>query len=623
MKIRNLFFFILTLALLTSCSSVKKGGVSATKEKMQVAIDLVNVTNDQVRVTVIPPTIITATTSYQLPKIIPGTYAIADYGRYVTDFSALDKSGKPLDFIKKDVNTWEISNAGQLGKITYLVNDTYDSEEGQAFSKESTTIFSPAGTNILSGKQFMLNMSGFVGYFGGSTEIPYEVSISHPEGLTGTTAMKDMNKDSKEDLFITPRYAALMDNPVMYAAPDISSFVIDGMTVVLHVYSPVNKNITSQQLTPDLKRMMTAQKKFLGKINDTEKYAILVYITSNGKDDARGLGALEHNQSTTAVFAESMSSDELIHVISHEFFHTLTPLKVHSKEIHYFDFNNPKMSAHLWMYEGFTEYFANLFQVNQGLITEDEFYALMSEKERYAKANYPKDISFTEMSKNVLEPEMKEIYPNVYQKGALMAMCIDLIIRDKSNGNKGLRDMMGELSEMYGPTKPFDDAELIPVVTKITYPEVGDFLQKYVVKGEPLDYAQYLKLAGVDRVNLKIPVDIALVVDMMPFIKIDQTKMEVIAVDPDKKNELYKALGVQNNDVLVAVNGKKLDASDVASVLTPFFKLKEGNDMKISVNRNGSLQELSGKIKLNYVNAQGYQFTDPSKSNIKEAWLKN
>jgi len=623
MKIRNLFLFLFILALLTSCSSVKQGTGSATSEKMQVAIDLVNVTNDQVRVTVIPPAIKTTTTSYQLPKIIPGTYAIADYGRYITDFSALDKSGKPLDFIKKDVNTWEISNAGQLGKITYLVNDTYDSEEGQAFSKESTTIFSPAGTNILSGKQFMLNMSGFVGYFGGSTEIPYEVSISHPEGLTGTTAMTDMNKNSKEDLFITPRYAALMDSPVMYAAPDISSFVIDGMTVVLHVYSPVNKNITSQQLTPDLKRMMTAQKKFLGKINDTEKYAILVYITSNGKDDARGLGALEHNQSTTAVFAETMSSDELIHVISHEFFHTLTPLKVHSKEIHYFDFNDPKMSAHLWMYEGFTEYFANLFQVNQGLITEDEFYALMSEKERYAIANYPKDISFTEMSKNILEPEMKEIYPNVYQKGALMAMCIDLIIRDKSKGKRGLRDMMGELSEMYGPTKPFDDAELIPVVTKITYPEVGDFLQKYVVKGEPLDYAQYLKLAGVDRVNLKVPVDIALVVDMVPFIKIDQTKMEVIAVDPDKKNELYKALGVQNNDVLVAVNGKKLDASDVTSVLTPFFKLKVGNDMKISVNRNGSVQELSGKIKLNYVDAQGYQFADPSKSNIKEAWLKN
>jgi predicted metalloprotease with PDZ domain len=38
------------------------------------------------------------------------------------------------------------------------------------------------------------------------------------------------------------------------------------------------------------------------------------------------------------------------------------------------------MSEHLWMYEGVTEYFANLFQINQGLITEDEFYIRISER---------------------------------------------------------------------------------------------------------------------------------------------------------------------------------------------------------------------------------------------------
>ena len=53
---------------------------------------------------------------------------------------------------------------------------------------------------------------------------------------------------------------------------------------------------------------------------------------------------------------------------------------MHSNEIHYFDFNTPKMSKHLWMYEGVTEYFANLFQVNQGLITEDAFYRRMDDK---------------------------------------------------------------------------------------------------------------------------------------------------------------------------------------------------------------------------------------------------
>ena len=44
--------------------------------------------------------------------------------------------------------------------------------------------------------------------------------------------------------------------------------------------------------------------------------------------------------------------------------------------------------------------------------------------------------SFTEMSKNVLDPTMKAQYPNVYQKGALMAMCIDIMLRDASGGQK-------------------------------------------------------------------------------------------------------------------------------------------------------------------------------------------
>jgi predicted metalloprotease with PDZ domain len=36
------------------------------------------------------------------------------------------------------------------------------------------------------------------------------------------------------------------------------------------------------------------------------------------------------------------------------------------------------MSEHLWMYEGVTEYFANLFQINQGLITEEDFIAFQT-----------------------------------------------------------------------------------------------------------------------------------------------------------------------------------------------------------------------------------------------------
>jgi predicted metalloprotease with PDZ domain len=121
-----------------------------------------------------------------------------------------------------------------------------------------------------------------------------------------------------------------------------------------------------------MKTMMTAH--FLGKINAKKKYSVFLYLSSLTEEDAKGFGALEHPTATTVVLPEVMPKEELVKsmmdVVSHEFFHIVTPLSIHSKEIQDFDYNDPKMSQHLWMYEGVTEYFANLFQINQGLIDE-------------------------------------------------------------------------------------------------------------------------------------------------------------------------------------------------------------------------------------------------------------
>lgn len=593
-----------------------------TQSNIEVAIDLVNIYNDRVMVTAQPAEITAQTVTYQLPRIIPGTYSIADYGKYVDEFSAFDKNGKPMEVKRIDVNTWQITNATQLKKVAYLVNDTYDSETGMAFSGSDNTIFSPAGTNILEGKQFMVNMAGFVGYFENQKSIPYRVKITHPAGLTGSSAMTDLDKSDVVDVFTTPRYADLVDSPVMYAAPDIATFTIDDMNVVLHVYSPAKKEITAEALKPDLQRMMIAQKKFLGPINKTAKYAVLVYVTGAGKEDASGIGALEHNTSTTAVFMETMTSTDLIHVISHEFFHTLTPLNIHSKEIHDFDFNDPKMSEHLWFYEGITEYFSLLFQVKEGLISEDEFLKEMAVKVINAQKMYPAQVSFTEMSKNVLNPEMKKLYGNVYEKGALLAMCIDIIIREKSGGKKGILDMMGQLAQMYGPAKPFDDSELIPAITGITYPEVGDFINKYIVKGDSINYLDFLAKAGIESSTIQLPVDIALIVDNKPYMKIDQVNKKVLVVVHDDKNVFINTMGLQNDDEILEMNGHKLDASDVMSVAMGMYKLEEGNPMIIKILRNGQPVELKGDVKINHFDAPGYKIAGTQKNTLLDSWLK-
>lgn len=611
---------ILFILLCSSCAASKTSKNSSSGT--EVNLDLVHVVDDKVRVVVRPVITGQKEILYRLPKVIPGTYAVADYGRYVADFTAMDAAGKSLPVKKEDANTWRIEQADQLASIAYFVNDTFDEEMQQQTKTGETTIFSPAGTNILKDENFFLNLCGFVGYVEGQQDRPYVITIDHPQTLVGTSALDDLDNSNTRDRFQAGRYADVVDNPMMYAKPDIATFNIDGMDVFLHVYSPRNKNITAQTLMPGLQKTMTAQKAFLGPINKNKKYAILIYLTSHAKDDAQGTGALEHNASTSATFDDEMDVDGPTHTISHEFFHTLTPLNVHSKEIHYFDFHDPKMSAHLWMYEGFTEYFSLLFKVNKGLMEEQEFLDLMKDKADLGNTMYRNDVSMTWVSKNVLDPEINKQFNNVYNKGAAAAMCLDIIIREKSQGQRGILSVMGELSAMYGPNKPFNDEELIPVFTKITYPEVGAFLKAHIDGTEPINYAAYLSKVGVKVEQVKEPVKIAMQVGDQTYFRVDEQYRAFVDLK-DGKNEFIKAMGFQQNDQIIEMNGFAMQGPDIGKYVSIIgYKLKEGNPFTAKVIRNGQTVDLKGTVKLNYVDGQRYMFRDASKAGLKEQWLR-
>ena len=260
-------------------------------------------------------------------------------------------------------------------------------------------------------------------------------------------------------MFSASRYFEIIDNPIFYTKPNAETFQINDISVTLSVYSP-NGIYTADSLKDRMEKMMKAQKAFLGEIDGTKQYSILLYLSEMGETDAGGFGALEHHTSTVVVLPEAMPKASLeqamVDVVSHEFFHIVTPLNVHSKEIQYFDFNDPKMSQHLWMYEGTTEYFANLFQIQQGLIDEGEFYKRIMGKVSNSKT-YDDAMSFTVMSKNILVEPYKKNYANVYEKGALINMVLDLQLREWSNGEKGVLWLMKELSKKYGNTTPFED----------------------------------------------------------------------------------------------------------------------------------------------------------------------
>jgi predicted metalloprotease with PDZ domain len=619
---KKIIFAFALATILLSCKTANNvtSITSVSKDEVQVNINLSEIKNDKVLVTVKFPRIQTDEITYHIPKMVPGTYSDDNFGRFIEDLKAFDTKGNILAVKKTDENSWSISNAKTLEKITYLVNDTFDIEKSGGISSDD--IFSPCGSNIDAGKKIMLNTHCFVGYSRDFLSIPYKLTVSHPAELWGATSMTDQDSSTTNDLFVNSRYAELVENPIMYSKPDYTTFTVDDMEIQIAVYSPTGK-FTAESITPEMKTMMTAQKHFLGNINTTKKYTLLLYLTTM-KNDAKGIGALEHPTSTTMVYPEMISKERLVEglidVVSHEFFHIVTPLTIHSQEIQNFDYNAPKMSKHLWMYEGVTEYFSNLFQINQGLIDEDEFYSKITDK--ITIANSMNDtMPFTTMSSNVLASPYKEQYYNVYQKGALIGMCLDIIIREKSEGKRGILDLMQQLSKEYGVSKAFNDDELFAKITALTYPEVGDFLKTYVSGPTPIPYADYFAKVGVTKSSEKVPASI-FGNRQSPNIDVNQGTKEISVIAGKDLNVFYKNLDLRDGDIFIAINNKPYSMSNIYEMFSDSKKWKENESIVLKIKRDGKEQIINGTVKLPYEEKATYNYTDASKVALKEAWLK-
>lgn len=617
------YLFVLGL-LLNGCGSTKSL-VSTETPTIMATIDLVNVTDDKVNVSVDPGVFTSDDVTFYIPETVPGTYSIDNYGQYIEGFKALDYDGKELPVTKSDENTWNISNGKNLDKVVYLVNDTFDTE-----NVKKDHVFSPAGTNILKGKNFMLNLHGFVGYFKGMTEVPYQLSISSPSNLIPTTSMSRAMEGKKTpgtDVFSASRYFEITDNPIMYAAPDTTSFQLKDIKVTLGVYSP-NKLYDALDFKPSMEKMMQAQKAFLGATNGTKSYDIILYLANFAKDDATGFGALEHHKSTVVVFPEQMDKDRLeeamIDVVSHEFFHTLTPLNVHSKEIQYFDYNNPKMSEHLWMYEGTTEYFANLFQITEGLIDEKEFYKRMMDKINNSK-QYDDTMSFTKMSKNVLVEPYKDQYPNVYEKGALISMALDIRLRELSQGEKGILWMMKELAKKYDDKTPFDDDQLIPEIVSMTYPEVQDFFDTYVTGTTPIDYSRFLAKVGLAISEQDRPTGYFMDGEI-PFIDVDPGKDNAIFVRKGiALNNFFTDLGAEGGDVIKSIDGRATNLVNIRLIIGESFNWSPDREITMVVDRDGKEVTLKGKVGTPVLQEWTITPMENVMDNqvmLREAWLK-
>jgi hypothetical protein len=115
------------------------------------------------------------------------------------------------------------------------------------------------------------------------------------------------------------------------------------------------------------------------------------------------------------------------------------------------------MSQHLWMYGELLNILL-IFQINQGLIDEEDYYSRLSDQ--IARSRTMNDtMSFTTMSANVLEQPYKDQYINVYQKKLLG--CVLTSLSEKKVMAKEIFRFNAKAFNEFGVSKAFNDNELL------------------------------------------------------------------------------------------------------------------------------------------------------------------
>lgn len=616
---KNLFFTFIALG----CTL----GVFAQPQdhKYHFSIDLSTYqeSHDRLAVELICPTLSGAETVYRVPKIVPGTYKKYDFGRFVKDFQAFDQQNKPLTVTRLDSNSWKISPANKLYKITYKVDDTFDAPAQENY------VFQPAGSDFEK-DVFLLNTHAFLGYFDGLKKAIYRLHVRKPKAFYGATALEPISHNDFADLYESNSYMNITDAPLLYCRPDTASLSLHGSKILVSVYSQNTEERYAPAVMKELETVLLSIEKFLGGELPVRKYAFLVYLS--GSLPVNGMqGALEHSQSSLYYLVDGGNAHavarEIRDVGAHEFFHIVTPLTLHSEEIADFDYNTPKMSKHLWLYEGVTEYNSLYVQLVSRLISQKDFFNSMKLKMSMSEQLFDDSLSFTQLSKNVLD-EYADQYSNVYEKGALMAWCLDLQIRHYTYGQMGLQRVISELAKKYGANKPFRDDELISEIVALTNPAVGEFFHKYVEGGSPLPFTESLAFAGYDfqkEVKKKEP--------SLGKISLEyKGNREVLVSYIGNMNDFGRSMGWQVGDVLLELQGKPVNTDNIETLLADYrTNTKDGQLVKVKVARldnKGEKKTITLKAKAQLQEStERYRITPmlkptPAQLKVREAWLK-
>lgn len=370
---------------------------------------------------------------FSLPNWVPGSYLIRDFSRHITELRVYC-NGSAVAFAQLSKNRWRTEGGQGRWQIRYRIY-AFDLSVRGAFLSTERAFFD--------GACLFLKVHG-------AENLPHSVTLQDlPEQWQIATTLPQ----TAALQFQTASYAGLIDHPVEMGKIEFLDFTAAGIPHRIAL-SGFYRDFDRQRLVSDVRKICETELAMFPEPAPFQEYLFMLHVGDNI------YGGLEHI-SSTALLADRNSlprhgmgaADEaytqLLGLFSHEYFHAWNVKSIKPAAFVPYDLDQENYTEQLWAFEGITSYYDDLFLVRSGVIDAHAYLNLLSQtitRVQQSKGRLKQTLaesSFTAWNKFYKQDEnSSNAIVSYYQKGALAALCLDLLIRQQSGGRHSLDTVM-------------------------------------------------------------------------------------------------------------------------------------------------------------------------------------
>ncbi|WP_111859862.1 M61 family metallopeptidase [Acinetobacter sp. CFCC 10889] len=479
-----------------------------------------------------------------LPTWIPGSYLIREFAKHLEAVKAYDEAGRELQITKFDKNKWRLYNTDhELITVEYDVY-AYDLSVRGAYVDQTRLYINP--TCLCLGLE-------------DQEHSPIEVEVFLPSELKHfqlATGLKSKSLVKGRYTLTAKNYAELIDSPFELAEQTRFSFEAQG---IAHEFVVSGQHaMNAERMQQDIEKICATEIAMFGSA-PFENYTFMTMATGNS------YGGLEHPNSTSLITPRddlpkadeptepSTDYQRFLGLCSHEYFHSWLVKFIRPENLATYDLNKESLTSLLWIFEGFTSYYDDLILYRSGVISQESYLKLLKAQiDRYlqnpgrfiqtvSESSFDAWIKFYRQDEN-----SNNAGTSYYNKGCLVALCLDLGLRMKGSS---LDALMRKLYENTQNGIQVNERTIFTLCEELTGVKWIEQINHLINTTDELPLDQLFPEFGIDfevKNEKSLPFGLKIL-----------DKPEGVLIQQAHRNGAGAKAGLSANDVIIAIDGLK------------------------------------------------------------------